>query len=63
MHQYTIKGAYFSDALTKQNGVALTRSHTLLSHFFSDLATLLAGFGSWLDALRFREAPEDDLVP
>lgn len=54
--------AYFSDALTKQNGTALTRSHTLLSHFFRALAALLPGFTSWPDALRLRDAPEGVLV-
>lgn len=54
--------AYFSDAFTKQKGEALTRSHTLLSHFFSDLADLLAEPPSCSDALRLREAPAEEVA-
>ena len=66
-YQATCKARYdnflphFSDALTKQNGVALTRSHILLSHFFSDLADFDEGLKSWLDALRLRETLADSV--
>ena len=37
------KSIYFSEACTKQKGVALMRLHTLLSHFLGGLGTLSAG--------------------
>lgn len=55
--------AHFSEALTKQNGTALTRSHTRLSHFFNDLADLLAGLDPWPEALRLRDTVDSGTFP